>query len=148
MPILYLVNPQSDMTLPSHAHQTVKRAIGFNCHTDLWGDDVSLSQRHRPTATECRRCTFLQADDHRTVASSEASSLTLAAAPADLETTDRLRQQALASHLKTSAAEEKEAEKKEDDVVEHMDEGAELKNGQDMDAVDGEDKDGGSGTVG
>ncbi len=47
-----------------------------------------------------------------------------------------------------SPAEEKGAEKKEDDAVEHMDEGAKPKNGQDTDAIDGEDKDGGSGTVG
>ncbi|MCP4540035.1 MAG: hypothetical protein GY832_23100, partial [Chloroflexi bacterium] len=54
-PIPYLVNPQSDMTPPTHARQTVKHAIGFSRRTDNWGDDAALLQRHRPTATERRR---------------------------------------------------------------------------------------------
>ncbi len=45
-PIPYLVNLQSDMTLPSHVHQTVKCAIGFNRCTDFWDDDASSSWRH------------------------------------------------------------------------------------------------------
>ncbi len=146
-PIPYLVNPQSDMTPLSHAHQTVKRAIGFNHRTDFWGTDASSPTHQRPTASECRRRTFLQADDHCTVASSEASSVTLTAVPADPETTECLRQWALASHPGMSAAEEKEAEKREDDVVEHMDDSAEPKNGQGGDAADGENKDGGSGAM-
>ncbi len=109
--------------------------------------NASSPTHHRPTASERRRRTFLQADDHCTVASSEASSVTLTAVPADPETTERLRQRALASHPGTSAAKGKEAEKREDNMVEHMDESAEPKNGQGVDAADGEDKDGGSGAM-
>ncbi len=96
---------------------------------------------------------FLQTDDHHTVASSEASSHTLAAAPAGFEPAHVLREWALETINREAAIEEKEAKKKEagmkqGDEEECMDESAELKTGQEKDASDGEDKDGGPGTVG
>ncbi len=151
-PILYLVNPQSDMTPPTYEHQTVRCAIGFNCHTDFWGDDASLQQHPRLTASERRRRTFLQADGQCTVASSEASSHTLTAGPAGFEPAHVLQEQALETINREAAAEdkeakEKEAEKKEGDEEERMDEGDKLEPGQDKGPADGENKAGGSGTI-
>ncbi len=111
-PIPYLVNPQSDTTLPIHACQTTKRAIGFNRSTDYWGDDAAL-QQHPPWPPEHQRCTFLHADGQRTAASSEAS----AALPArwvGFENAEVLRQRALDTIRKEAAAEEQGAEKQGD----------------------------------
>ncbi len=147
MPIPYLVNPQSDTTPPTYVHQTVRRAISFNRRTDFWGDDTSLQQRPRPMAAERRRRTLIQANGHRTAASSEASSHTFITAPAGFETTETLWNKALDSIWKAADTEEKEAKKKEDGDEEPMDADAALDSGQDKGPADGEDKAGGSSTV-
>ncbi len=146
-PIPYLVNPQSDTTPPIYAHQTVRRAIGWNCRTDYWGDDASLRQRPRPTAAEHRRRTFIQANGCHTTTSSEASSHTFVTAQAGFETDETLWNKALDSILKTADTEEKEAEKKEDGNEERMDQDAAPDSGQGKEPADGEDKAGGSGTA-
>ncbi len=141
-PIPYLVNPQSDTTLPTYVRQTVRCAIGFNRRTDFWGDDASLQQCPRPTAAERRRRTFIQADGRRTIASSEASSHTFTTVPTGFETTQTLRNRVLDSMRKAD-----DTEKKEDGDEERMDEDAALGPGQDKEPADGKDKAGGSGTT-
>ncbi len=151
MPIPYLVNPQSDMTPPSHVHQTVKHAIDFTRRSDFWMDDASSPQHHRPTATEQRIREFRYPDGCQTAATSEASSLTFVAELAGPKTHECLEQKALDSHPKTSTAmeegEKKEDKKKEGGDEEHMDEGIVPEDSQSKDAASGEDKGGGSGTA-
>ncbi len=85
-------------------------------------------------------------------ATSEASSLTFVTEPTGPDHFTRireeghLRQVALASFQKTSAAMGEE-QKKEGDGTEHMEEDVVPENGQDKDAASGEDKGGGSGAV-
>ncbi len=137
--------------LPIRVHQTVKHTIDFTHHSDFWTDDTSSPQHHRLTATEQRKREFRYADGCQTAASSEASSLTFVAAAAGPELAKHLRQAALASHLKKSAAmgkgEKKEDKKKEGEDEECMEEGIKPEDGQDKDAAGGEDKGGGSGTM-
>ncbi len=86
-------------------------------------------------------------DGQCTIASSEASTHTFVTAPNGSENTETLRKKALTTRRKEDDVEEKEAGKKEDADVEHMDQGAEPESGQDKESADGKDKAGGSGTA-
>ncbi len=151
-PIPYLVNPQSDTTPPIRAHQTAKRAIDFTRRSDFWMDNASSPQRHRLTAAEQRRWVFRYDDGRQIAASSEASMLTFIAEPihpnhfACLQQEERLRQEAMDSRPKTSAAMGEE-KKKEGEGDECMDQDVKQVDSQDKDATGGEDKEGGSGTM-
>ncbi|MCP4539412.1 MAG: hypothetical protein GY832_19925 [Chloroflexi bacterium] len=155
-PILYLVNPQSDMTPPTRERQTVQCAIGSTHCSDFWGDDVALQQHARPTASVRLRRTFRQADGQQIAASSEAGSVTSPAAPAGFESAQTHQQQtreALFGKGAAGKATEEAAKmqgvekKKQDDEEEAMEEGDKQDNGQDNGPAGGEDKPGGSGTV-
>ncbi len=139
-PIPYLVNPQSDTTPPTYACQTIKHAIDFARDSDFWRDDTALLPRQRQTAAQRMKHEFRYADGRQTAATSEsASTTTFVAEDITPETIEHIRQAALASGKKTSAAtgEDKteEEKKKEGEGEMHMEQDDALVDGQNKDAT-------------
>ncbi len=148
----YLVNPQSDTTLPTYACQTIKHAIDFARDSDFWRDDMASPPRQCQTAVQWMKHEFRYADGRQTATTSESASMaTFVAKSAGPETMECIWQVALASHKKPSAAmgEDKmeEEKNKEGEGEMHMEQDDALVDGQNKDATGGSDVGGGSSTM-